>query len=71
MRIIFRLIGLAKSIRMAVTVYLINNGFSQIIRIISKANNSAKNNSKKGKIEQENIQDFAEKIHQKHLKLNE
>ena len=37
----------------------------------SKENNSAKNNSKKRKIEQENIKDFAKKIHKKRLKLNE
>ena len=38
--------------------------------IFSKENNSVKNNSNKKKIEQENIEDFAEKIHNKHLKLN-
>ena len=38
--------------------------------ISSKENNSVKNNSKKKKTEQENIVDFAEKIHNKHLKLN-
>ena len=38
--------------------------------ISSKENNSVKNNSKKKKTEQENIEDFAEKIHNKHLKLN-
>ena len=38
--------------------------------ISSKENNSVKNNSKKTKTEQENIEDFAEKIHNKHLKLN-
>ena len=36
-----------------------------------KENNSAKNNSKKRKIEQKDIKDFAEKIHKKHLQLNE
>ena len=39
-------------------------------KIFSKENNSVKNNSNKKKIEQENIEDFAEKIHNKHLKLN-
>ena len=39
-------------------------------KIFSKENNSVKNNSNKKKIEQENIEDFAEKIHKKHLKLN-
>ena len=43
----------------------INNEISSI------GNNSAKNNSKKRKIEQENIEDFAEKIHKRHLQLNE
>ena len=43
----------------------INNEISSI------GNNSAKNNSKKRKIEQENIKDFAKKIHKKRLKLNE
>ena len=38
--------------------------------ISSKENNLVKNNSKKKKTEQENIEDFAEKIHNKHLKLN-
>ena len=38
--------------------------------ISSKENNSVKNNSKEKKTEQENIEDFAEKIHNKHLKLN-
>ena len=38
--------------------------------ISSKENNSVKNNSKKKKTEQENIEDFAEKIYNKHLKLN-
>ena len=31
--------------------------------VSSKQNNSAKNNGKKRKTEQENIEDFAEKIH--------
>ena len=43
----------------------INNEISSI------GNNSAKNNSKKRKIEQENIEDFAEKIHKRHLQVNE
>ena len=37
----------------------------------SKESYSAKNNNKKRRIGQENIEDFAEKIHKKHLKLNE
>ena len=40
-------------------------------KVSSKENNAAKNNSKKRKIEQENIEGFAGKIHKKHLKLNE
>ena len=40
-------------------------------KVSSKENNAAKNNSKKRKIEQENIESFAGKIHKKHLKLNE
>ena len=43
----------------------INNEVSSI------ENNSAKNNSKKRKTEQENIEHFAEKIHKKQLQLNE
>ena len=39
--------------------------------VSSKENNSAKNNSKKRKIEQGNIKEFAEKIHKKYLKLHE
>ena len=40
--------------------------------ISKKENDSAKNNNKKKrKIEQESIKAFAEKIHNKHLKLNE
>ena len=38
--------------------------------VSSKQNNSAKNNGKKRKIKQENIEDFAEKINKKHLRLN-
>ena len=38
--------------------------------VSSKENNLAKTNSKKRKIEQNNIEDFAEKIHKKHLKVN-
>ena len=38
--------------------------------VSSKQNNSAKNNGKKRKTEQESIKDFAEKIHKKHLGLN-
>ena len=45
---------------------------SEVINKISiKENNAAKNDSKKRKIEQEDIKDFAKKIHKKHLKLNE
>ena len=40
-------------------------------QVSSKENNSAESNSKKTKIEQENIKDFAEKIHKIQLKLNE
>ena len=40
-------------------------------QVFSKENNSAESNSKKTKIEQENIKDFAEKIHKIQLKLNE
>ena len=40
-------------------------------KVSSKENNSAKNNSKKRKIGQENIEDFAKKKHKKRLKLNE
>ena len=39
--------------------------------VSSIGNNLAKTNSKKRKIEQENIEDFAEKIHKRHLQLNE
>ena len=39
--------------------------------VFSKENNSAKDNSKKRKIQQENIEDFAEKLRKKHLNLNE
>ena len=39
--------------------------------VSSIGNNLVKNNSKKRKIEQENIEDFAEKIHKRHLQLNE
>ena len=39
--------------------------------VFSKENNLAKNNSKKRKIQQENIEDFAEKLRKKHLNLNE
>ena len=42
-----------------------------ITKISIEENNAAKNNRKKRKIEQEDIKDFAEKIHKKHLKLNE
>ena len=38
--------------------------------VSSKENNLAKTNSKKRKIEQNNIEDFAEKIHKKLLKVN-
>lgn len=45
---------------------------SEVINKISiKENNAAKNDSKKRKIKQEDIKDFAKKIHKKHLKLNE
>ena len=40
-------------------------------KVSRKENNAAKNNSKKRKIEQENIEGFPGKIHKKHLKLNE
>ena len=39
--------------------------------ISSIEDNSAKNNSKKRKTEEEDIEDIAEKIHKRHLKLNE
>ena len=39
--------------------------------VSSIGNNLVKNNSKKRKIEQENIEDFAEKIHKRHLQVNE
>ena len=42
-----------------------------IIKIYNKESNSAKNNSKKMKVEQEDIEDFAKKHIKRHLKRNE
>ena len=42
-----------------------------IIKISNKESNSAKNNSKKMKVEQEDIEDFAKKDIKRHLKRNE
>ena len=42
-----------------------------IIKISNKESNSAKNNSKKMKVDQEDIEDFAKKHIKRHLKRNE